>query len=60
MIIVMVALTPATLFGFWLYGWPAIYLWMITVGAAMPGRSLLPAPDGPQGRGRCCWTDRRC
>jgi Na+-translocating ferredoxin:NAD+ oxidoreductase RnfD subunit len=34
MVIVMVALTPATLFGFWLYGWPAIYLWMITVAAA--------------------------
>lgn len=40
MIIVMVALTPATLFGFWLYGWPAIYLWMITVGAAAGGEAV--------------------
>ena len=30
---VMAALLPATLFGFWLYGWPAIFLWLITVGS---------------------------
>ncbi len=40
MIIVMGALTPATLFGFWLYGWPAIYLWIITVVAAAGGEAL--------------------
>jgi RnfABCDGE-type electron transport complex D subunit len=34
---VMVALAPSTLYGFWLYGWPAIYLWVITIGAAMLG-----------------------
>jgi RnfABCDGE-type electron transport complex D subunit len=34
---VMLALAPATLYGFWLYGWPAIYLWMATVGAAVFG-----------------------
>lgn len=32
---VMYALTPATLFGFWLFGWPAINLFLITVGASL-------------------------
>ena len=36
---VMLALAPATLFGFWLYGWPAIHLWIITVAAAMLGEA---------------------
>lgn len=34
---VMLALAPATLYGFWLYGWPAIYLWFVTVAAAVFG-----------------------
>lgn len=34
---VMLALAPATLYGFWLYGWPAIYLWFITIAAAVFG-----------------------
>ena len=37
---VMTALLPATLCGFWLFGWPAIYLWIVTVGAAMLGEIL--------------------
>ncbi len=37
---VMLALAPATLFGFWLYGWPAIYLWLVTVAAALFGEVL--------------------
>ena len=37
---VMAALVPATLFGFWLYGWPAVYLWLITVGFAMLGEAF--------------------
>lgn len=32
---VMLALTPATLFGFWLYGWPAINLWVVSLGVAL-------------------------
>lgn len=32
---VMYALTPATLFAFWLFGWPAINLFVITVGASL-------------------------
>ena len=37
---VMLALAPATLFGFWLYGWPAIYLWIVTVASAMLGEAF--------------------
>ncbi len=37
---VMLALTPATLFGFWLYGWPAVHLWWITVAAAVLGEAF--------------------
>jgi electron transport complex protein RnfD len=35
MLIVIAALTPATLVGFYLFGWPAIYLFFITVGSAL-------------------------
>jgi len=35
MTIVMMALAPATLFGFWLYGWPAVWLWAITIASAL-------------------------
>lgn len=48
---VMAALLPATLYGFWLYGWPAIYLWCVTVGAAAFGEffilRLRRQPAGP-------------
>jgi len=37
---VMVALAPATLFGFWLYGWPAVYLWLTTVGFTVGGEAF--------------------
>lgn len=37
---VMLALAPATLFAFWLYGWPAVHLWWITVLAAVLGESF--------------------
>jgi RnfABCDGE-type electron transport complex D subunit len=52
MLKVMLALVPATLFGFWLYGWPAVHLWLITLlfsvfGEAfalrLMGRHALPA-----------------
>lgn len=35
MILVMLALSPATLFGLYQFGWPAIALFLITVGAAL-------------------------
>jgi electron transport complex protein RnfD len=40
MVTVMLALAPATLFGFWLYGWPSIWLFAITVGSAAFGEAL--------------------
>ena len=33
--LVMLALLPATLLGFYLFGWPAIYLFAITIASAM-------------------------
>jgi electron transport complex protein RnfD/electron transport complex protein RnfC len=37
---VMLALAPATLYGFWLYGWPAVHLWLITLGFAVLGEAF--------------------
>lgn len=37
---VMLALIPATLLGFWLYGWPAINLWLVCVLAALATEAL--------------------
>ena len=37
---VMLALAPATLFGFWLYGWPSIWLFVVTVSAAALGEAF--------------------
>ena len=28
---VQMALVPATLYGFWLFGWPAFFLWALTI-----------------------------
>jgi len=39
MLTVVATLVPATLFGFWLYGWPAIDLWLVTIGAALFGEA---------------------
>ncbi len=35
MLLVMAALFPATCYGFYLYGWPSILLFIITLGSAM-------------------------
>ncbi len=43
---VLLALTPATLFGFWLYGWPAINLWAISIIAAIVGEALVVRMQG--------------
>lgn len=32
---VLLALTPATLYGFWLYGWPAVNLWLLCLSSAL-------------------------
>ncbi len=39
MLTVVAALLPATLYGFWLYGWPAIDLWSVTVLATLAGEA---------------------
>lgn len=41
MALVMLALTPATLSGFWLYGWPAVNLWAVSLLAALLGEALV-------------------
>jgi RnfABCDGE-type electron transport complex D subunit len=41
MVLVMLALTPATLFGFWLYGWPAINIWVVSLLAAIIGEAFV-------------------
>lgn len=38
---VLLALTPATLFGFWLYGWPAVNLWAVALIAAIAGEAFV-------------------
>ena len=52
MLMVMAALVPATAFDAWLFGWPAIFLFVITVGSCvameavcvrLQGRPLAPA-----------------
>lgn len=52
MLVVMLALTPATLYGLYQFGWPAVYLFFVTVGSAllaeatwlkMTGRPVWPA-----------------
>lgn len=40
MLWVSAALAPATLYGFWLYGWPAIHLWWVTIGFSLLGEAL--------------------
>lgn len=40
MLQVCLALTPATLFGLWLFGWPAINLWLLTCVSALATEAL--------------------
>ncbi|MEW7983585.1 MAG: RnfABCDGE type electron transport complex subunit D [gamma proteobacterium symbiont of Phacoides pectinatus] len=40
MLLVIAALLPATLFGLYLFGWPAIYLFVITVASAVLAEAL--------------------
>ncbi len=43
---VMLALLPATLFGLFMFGWPAIYLFVVTVVAAVIAEALCLAVAG--------------
>lgn len=38
---VMAALVPATLYGFWLYGWPAVFLWLTAMASALLGEAFI-------------------
>jgi RnfABCDGE-type electron transport complex D subunit len=38
---VMLCLLPATLYGFWLYGWPALFLWLVAVVSALLSEALV-------------------
>lgn len=40
MLRVQLALTPATLYGFWLYGWPSFFLWGLTIAACLGFEAL--------------------
>lgn len=40
MLTVAATLVPATLFAFWLYGWPSIFVWLITVMSAVIGEAV--------------------
>ncbi len=40
MLRVQAALLPATLFGFWLYGWPAFFLWAATIASCLGWEAL--------------------
>jgi len=40
MLLVMLALVPVTLAGFWRFGWPAAYLWLVTVLACVFAEAL--------------------
>jgi RnfABCDGE-type electron transport complex D subunit len=50
MLTVMIALTPATLFGFWLYGFPAINLWVVAILSAIIGEFLVLRMQGRTAR----------
>ncbi len=40
MLLVMLALLPATLSSFWHFGWPAVYLWLVTIVACVLAETL--------------------
>ena len=40
MLRVQVALVPATLYGFWLFGWPSFFLWLLTILSCLAFEAL--------------------
>ena len=46
MLLVILALLPATLFGFYLFGWPAIFLFLVTVSSAVTAEAMALAIAG--------------
>lgn len=47
---VQLALLPATLFGFWIFGWPAVHLFLLTVGACLLTEAVCQRLRGCDGR----------
>ena len=43
---VQIALLPATAFGFWLFGWPAFFLWLLTILSCLGFEALALALMG--------------
>ncbi len=37
---VQIALLPATLYGFWLFGWPSFFVWLLTISACLGFEAL--------------------
>lgn len=52
MVWVMVALTPATLYGLWLFGWSAVMLFAITLGSSLAAEAAMLALLGQPVRAR--------
>jgi RnfABCDGE-type electron transport complex D subunit len=46
---VQCALAPATLFGFWMFGWPAIFLFLFTVAASLLAEFISQRLRGARG-----------
>ncbi len=44
--LVMLALLPATAFGLWAFGWPAIFLFLVTLGSALAAEAACLAIAG--------------
>lgn len=49
MLIVMAALAPATLVGFGAFGWPAVWVWLITIAACLACEILCVQATGRSG-----------
>lgn len=44
--LVILALVPATLAGFWRFGWPAVYLWLVTILSCVIAEALCARARG--------------
>ncbi len=58
MALVVLALLPATLFSLWQFGWPAICLFLITIGTCLAAEAAVSADRGPAPALPPCWTAR--
>lgn len=47
---VILALVPATLYGFWLYGWPAVFVWAVALATALLAEAVALGLQGRPAR----------